>query len=204
MDKRPYGKTGEMLSIIGFGGIVTAELPQEEANSIVALAIDRGVNYFDVAPTYMDAEERLGIALKGKRNNIFLACKTGKRTKEEARKELENSLRLLNTDHFDLYQLHSMTTDEDFEVAMGPGGAMETFVKAKDEGLIRYIGFSAHSVEVALKLLDAFQFDSVLLPLNWVNYFNANFGPQVVEKAMAKGVARLALKAMAKTVIPEG
>lgn len=204
MDKRPYGKTGEMLSIIGFGGIVTAELPQEEANSIVALAIDRGVNYFDVAPTYMDAEERLGIALKGKRNNIFLACKTGKRTKEEARKELENSLRLLNTDHFDLYQLHSMTTDEDFEVAMGPGGAMETFVKAKDEGLIRYIGFSAHSVEVALKLLDAFQFDSVLFPLNWVNYFNANFGPQVVEKAMAKGVARLALKAMAKTVIPEG
>ncbi|HOL55524.1 MAG TPA: aldo/keto reductase, partial [bacterium] len=130
MDKRPYGKTGEMLSIIGFGGIVAAELPQEEANSIVALAIDRGVNYFDVAPTYMDAEERLGIALKGKRNNIFLACKTGKRTKEEARKELENSLRLLNTDHFDLYQLHSMTTDEDFEVAMGPGGAMETFVKA--------------------------------------------------------------------------
>ncbi|HOK29791.1 MAG TPA: aldo/keto reductase [bacterium] len=204
MDKRPYGKTGEMLSIIGFGGIVAAELPQEEANSIVALAIDRGVNYFDVAPTYMDAEERLGIALKGKRNNIFLACKTGKRTKEEARKELENSLRLLNTDHFDLYQLHSMTTDEDFEVAMGPGGAMETFVKAKDEGLIRYIGFSAHSVEVALKLLDAFQFDSVLFPLNWVNYFNANFGPQVVEKAMAKGVARLALKAMAKTVIPEG
>ncbi|HOL55318.1 MAG TPA: aldo/keto reductase, partial [bacterium] len=92
----------------------------------------------------------------------------------------------------------------DFEVAMGPGGAMETFVKAKDEGLIRYIGFSAHSVEVALKLLDAFQFDSVLFPLNWVNYFNANFGPQVVEKAMAKGVARLALKAMAKTVIPEG
>ena len=204
MDKRPYGKTGEMLSIIGFGGIVAAELPQEEANSIVALAIDRGVNYFDVAPTYMDAEERLGIALKGKRNNIFLACKTGKRTKEEARKELENSLRLLNTDHFDLYQLHSMTTDEDFEVAMGPGGAMETFVKAKDEGLIRYIGFSAHSVEVALKLLDAFQFDSVLFPLNWVNYFNANFGPQVVEKAMAKGVARLVLKAMAKTVIPEG
>ena len=204
MDKRPYGKTGEMLSIIGFGGIVAAELPQEEANDIVAFAIDRGVNYFDVAPTYMDAEERLGIALKGKRNNIFLACKTGKRTKEEARKELENSLRLLNTDHFDLYQLHSMTTDEDFEVAMGPGGAMETFVKAKDEGLIRYIGFSAHSVEVALKLLDAFQFDSVLFPLNWVNYFNANFGPQVVEKAMAKGVARLALKAMAKTVIPEG
>lgn len=204
MEKRPYGKTGEMLSIIGFGGIVAALLPQEEANNIVSYAIDQGVNYFDVAPTYMDAEERLGIALKGKRNNIFLACKTGKRTKEEARKELENSLKLLHTDHFDLYQLHAMTTDEDFEVAMGPNGAMETFIKAKEEGLIRYIGFSAHSVEVALKLLDAFHFDSVLFPLNWVNYFNANFGPQVVEKAMAKDTARLALKAMAKTLIPEG
>ncbi len=198
MEKRPYGKTGEMLSIVGFGGIVAALLPQEEANNIVSYAIDQGVNYFDVAPTYMDAEERLGIAL------IFLACKTGKRTKEEARKELENSLKLLHTDYFDLYQLHAMTTDEDFEIAMGPNGAMETFIKAKEEGLIRYIGFSAHSVEVALKLLDAFHFDSVLFPLNWVNYFNANFGPQVVEKAIAKDTARLALKAMAKTLIPEG
>lgn len=204
MEKRPYGKTEEMLSIIGFGGLVAANLPQEEANSIVSYAIDQGVNYFDVAPTYMDAEERLGIALKGKRNSIFLACKTGKRTKDEARRELENSLKLLHTDYFDLYQLHAMTTDEDFDIAMGPGGAMETFIKAKEEGLIRYIGFSAHSVEVALKLLDAFHFDSILFPLNWVNYFNANFGPQVVEKAIAKGTAILAIKAMAKTLIPEG
>lgn len=204
MEKRPYGNTGEMLSIIGLGGIVVAKMPQEEANNMVSMAIDRGINYFDVAPTYMDAEERLGIALKGKRDSVFLACKTEKRTKEEAQKALENSLRLLQTDHFDLYQLHAMTTDEDFEIAMGPNGAMETFISAKEKGLIRYIGFSAHSVEVALKLLDAFHFDSVLFPINWVNYFNANFGPQVVEKASEKGTARLALKAMAKTLIPEG
>jgi predicted aldo/keto reductase-like oxidoreductase len=204
MEKRPYGNTGEMLSIIGFGGIVAARLPQDEANNLVSMAIDRGVNYFDVAPTYMDAEERLGIALKGKRDSVFLACKTEKRTKKEAQEALENSLRLLQTDHFDLYQLHAMTTDEDFEIAMGPNGALETFISAKEKGLIRYIGFSAHSVEVALKLLDAFHFDSVLFPLNWVNYFNANFGPQVVEKAIEKGTARLALKAMAKTLIPEG
>ncbi len=204
MERRPYGNTGEMLSIIGFGGIVVAKMPQEEANSIVSMAIDRGINYFDVAPTYMDAEERLGIALKGKRDSVFLACKTEKRTKEEAQKALENSLRLLQTDHFDLYQLHAMTTDEDFEIAMGPNGAMETFISAKEKGLIRYIGFSAHSAEVALRLLDAFHFDSVLFPINWVNYFNANFGPQVVKKALEKGTARLALKAMAKTLIPEG
>ncbi|MBC7319432.1 aldo/keto reductase [bacterium] len=204
MEKRPYGNTKELLSIIGFGGIVIAKMPQEEANNLVSMAIDRGINYFDVAPTYMDAEERLGIALKGKRDSVFLACKTEKRTKKEAWEALENSLRLLHTDHFDLYQLHAMSTDEDFEIAMGPNGAMETFISAREKGLIRYIGFSAHSAEVALRLLDAFHFDSILFPINWVNYFNSNFGPQVVEKAIEKGTARLAIKAMAKTLIPEG
>jgi len=204
MEKRLFGKTGESLSIIGFGGIVVSGLPQEEANNIVAEAIDRGINYFDVAPTYGDAEVKLGGALKEKRNGIFLACKTEKRTREEVWKSLENSLKTLQTDHFDLYQLHAMTTEEDFDLATGSNGALEAFLEAREKGLIRFIGFSTHSVEVAMKLLDAFNFDSVLLPINWVNYFNANFGPQVVEKAQSQGIGRLALKAMAKTVIPEG
>jgi predicted aldo/keto reductase-like oxidoreductase len=204
MEKRLLGKTGESLSIIGFGGIVVSGVLQQEANNIVAEAIDRGINYFDVAPTYGDAEIKLGGALKGKRDGIFLACKTEKRTKEEAWKSLESSLKNLQTDHFDLYQLHAMTTDEDFEIVTGPNGALEAFLEAREKGLIRFIGFSAHSVEVAMKLLDVFNFDSVLLPINWVNYFNANFGPQVVEKAKSQGIGRLALKAMAKTLVPEG
>lgn len=120
MEKRTYGNTGEKLSIIGFGGIVVAQVTQEEANTYVAEAIDKGINYFDVAPTYMDAEDRFGPALQGKRNNIFLACKTENRTREGAESFLHQSLGKLKTDYFDLYQLHAMTTLEDVEQVFPP------------------------------------------------------------------------------------
>ncbi|NPV52990.1 MAG: aldo/keto reductase [Firmicutes bacterium] len=204
MERRMLGRTGEEVSIIGFGGIVVMNLEQGEANSIVAEAIDRGINYFDVAPSYGNAEDRLGPAIEHRRDGIFLACKTGKRRKAEASAELRESLRKLRTDHFDLYQLHGMATEEDFEQAMGPGGAIEALIEAREEGLVRHLGFSAHSVEIALKLIDAFEFDTVLFPVNWVNYFNAGFGPQVLERAQMKGMGCLAIKAMARTLVPEG
>ena len=164
-------------------------------------AIERGINYFDVAPSYCkgEAEERLGPALKEFRKDVFLACKTHKRDKEEAAAELRQSLKKLKTDYFDLYQLHAMTTEKDLQKAMGPGGAMETLVEAREQGLVRYLGFSAHSAEVALALMDQFDFDTVLFPINWVCSLNANFGPQVVKKAKEKGMGCLALKAMART-----
>lgn len=200
MEKRVLGKTGEHLSIVGFGGIVVSQTDQKDADNYVAEAIDSGVNYFDVAPSYGDAEEKLGHALTGKRNDIFLACKTDGRTKDEAERDLKSSLKTLRTDHFDLYQLHAMTTKEDVETVFGPEGAMETLVKARDQGLIRYIGFSAHTEAAALALMDRFEFDSVLFPINWVNIFNANFGPAVLKMAAEKGVGALAIKAMARTV----
>ncbi|MFZ5822990.1 MAG: aldo/keto reductase [Bacillota bacterium] len=200
MEYRKLGKTGVELSCIGFGGIVIARETQTEANNTVARAVDRGINYFDVAPSYEDAEERLGPALQPFRNQIFLACKTQKRTRAEAEKELQNSLRLLGTGHFDLYQLHAMTTEEDFAAAMGPGGALEALVAAREKGLVRYLGFSAHSDTIALKLMDAFDFDSILFPVNWVNYMNADFGPAVIEKARSKSMGRLCLKAMARSL----
>ena len=203
LQKRKLGNTGEMLSIIGFGGIVAAQVEQKDANNYVAEAIDRGINYFDVAPSYMDAEDRLGPALYGKRNNIFLACKTGERNNVGAREELEQSLKKLKTDHFDLYQMHGVASVEEAETILGPNGALETFLKAQQEGLIRYIGFSAHSEEAASLLMDNFDFTSVLFPLNWVNMFNSKFGEKILKKADEKGVARLALKAMAKTVWPD-
>ena len=202
--KRQYGNTGEMLSIIGFGGIVVAKTEQNVANNLVAEAIDRGVNYFDVAPSYDDAEDRLGPALVGKRNEIFLACKTTERVGKDAEAELHQSLKKLKTDHFDLYQLHGVNTKADIETALGPKGALEVVLAAQRKGLIRYIGFSSHSVEAALTLMDMFAFDSVLFPLNWAGFFNANFGPQVLEKATAKGMGKLALKAMAHTRWQEG
>lgn len=199
MEKRLLGKTGERLSIIGFGGIVVAEEEQRNADYYVHEAIDSGINYFDVAPTYMDAEDKLGPALEGKRNNIFLACKTENRTKAGAEELLKQSLKKLRTDHFDLYQLHAMSTMEEVEKVFSADGAMETFLKAKRDGIIKHIGFSAHSEEVALALMDRFDFDSMLLPINWVNLFNSGFGKEALRKAEEKGMGRLALKSMAKT-----
>ncbi len=204
MEKRRYGRTDERLSVIGFGGIVVTNTEPAEASRLVGEAVDKGINYFDVAPSYGNAEACLGPALEPYRKQVFLACKTGKRDRAGAEAELRNSLQLLRTDHFDLYQLHGMTTQEDFDKAMGPGGALEAFIAAREKGLVRHLGFSAHSAEIALKLLDQFPFDSVLFPINWVNYFEANFGPQVVAKAEEKGAGRLALKAMARSRLAQG
>lgn len=204
MERRPYGNSGHHLSLIGFGGIVVAGMTQSDANRIVHEAIDRGINYFDVAPTYGDAEERLGPALKGQRDKVFLACKTTQRQKEGAARELRESLRKLRTDRFDLYQLHGLPNVAETEACFAPGGAMEAFLEARQAGLIRYIGFSAHSVEAALLALERFPFDSVLFPFNYTAYYQVNFGPQVLEKAKQKNAARLALKAMARRPWPEG
>ena len=198
MERRAYGTTGIELSVIGFGAIVVMNVTPAEADQYVSEAIDRGINYFDVAPSYGNAEEKLGPALKRHRDKVFLACKTGQRDAVHAQEELENSLRVMQTDHFDLYQLHAITSDDDVNQAFGPGGAMEVFVKARERGKLKHLGFSAHSVDAALAAMSQFDFDSILFPFNYVTYEQANFGPQVMEFAQKKGVARLALKGMAR------
>jgi len=204
IEKRSLGRTGEMLSMIGFGGIVVKDAAPEDASKLVKLAIDSGINYFDVAPSYGDAEIKLGPALEPYRKNVFLACKTGKRTKADARAELEQSLKRLRTDHLDLYQHHAVTTLADVDTILGPGGAMETFTEARKEGKIRFIGFSAHSVEAAMALMDRFDFDTILFPVNFTTWNAADFGPQVLAKAQEKKMGILALKAMAKGPWPQG
>ncbi len=196
--RRALGRTGERLSIIALGGIVVTDTEQSFANNIVAEAFDRGINYFDVAPTYGNAQERLGPALEPYRKRAFLACKTTERSRAGAKAELEESLRLLRTDHLDLYQLHALTKMEDLETALGPNGALETYVQARREGKVRFLGFSAHSVETALAAIQRFDFDTILFPLNFVLFSQANFGPQVLEAARQKGMGILALKGMAK------
>jgi aryl-alcohol dehydrogenase-like predicted oxidoreductase len=198
IEKRSLGSTGEMLSMIGFGGIVVKDADPAEAWSLVKLAIDAGINYFDVAPSYGDAEVKLGPALEPYRKGVFLACKTGKRSNVEARAELEQSLKNLRTDHFDLYQHHAVTTLEDVEKIFSPEGAMVTFLEAKRQGLIRYIGFSAHSVEAAFAMMERFDFDTILFPFNYATWNSGNFGPQVLARAREKKMGILALKAMAK------
>lgn len=198
LERRALGKTGEKLSIIGFGGIVVKDATTQQASERVAEAVDAGVNYFDVAPSYGNAEEMLGPALEPYRKNVFLACKTTQRKKEGAAEELESSLRRMRTDHFDLYQFHAVTKLEDVDTIFGPGGAMETYQKARQEGKIRFIGFSAHSVEAAMALMDRYDFDTILFPFNRTTWHAGNFGPQVLERAAQKKMGILALKAMAR------
>ena len=202
--KRKLGKTGEMLSMIGFGGILVRDEEQANANDAVAKAVDLGINYFDVAPTYGNAEEKLGPALKPYRDRSFLACKTAERKKEGAEKELNESLKKMKTDHFDLYQLHAITDIEEVETAFAPGGAMEVFIKAKKEGKVRFLGFSAHSEEAALFAMEKYNFDTILFPINFAAWFKGNFGPRVIEKAREKDMGILALKGLVHSRLKEG
>lgn len=204
MEYRELGRTGAQLSVIGFGGIVVKDVSQEEAHRLVARAVERGVTYFDVAPSYGNAEERLGPALEPHRQGVFLACKTQQRDAMGAQEELERSLVRLRTDHVDLYQLHAMTKMEDVDTVLGPGGAVELFQRAREQGKVRFLGFSAHSAEAAVALLHRFPFDSVLFPFNFSTYLSGNFGPQVVEAAQRASAGLLALKGMARTKWPDG
>jgi aryl-alcohol dehydrogenase-like predicted oxidoreductase len=198
LEKRALGRTGEMLSVIGFGGIIVRDADPGDASYIVKYAIDSGVNYFDVAPSYGDAEIKLGAALEPYRKEVFLSCKTERRSKDGARKELEKSLADLRTNRFDLYQLHAVTSMADVKTILGKGGALECFTRAREEGLVRFIGFSAHSVEAALALMDGFDFDTIMFPFNYATWYSGNFGPQVLEIAAEKKMGIIALKAMAK------
>jgi predicted aldo/keto reductase-like oxidoreductase len=198
MARRTLGKTGERLSIVGFGGIVVKNESPESSAELVSQAIERGINYFDVAPAYGNAEERLGPALEPFRESVFLACKTQQRDRKGAANELQRSLERLRTDHFDLYQFHAVTKMSEVEAILAPGGAMETFLEAREKGMIRYIGFSAHSEQAALALLERFAFDTILYPINWVCWHQGDFGPQVVKLAHEQGLGILALKALAK------
>jgi len=207
--RRKLGKTGEEISIVGFAGIVVMNNSQSFANNIVAEAVDRGINYFDVAPSYGDAQARLGPALEPFRKNVFLACKEGSGgeegdfTRDSAAKTLDESLRLLRTNHVDLYQFHALSKMTQLEQIFGPNGAMEAFQAAKQAGKLRFIGFSAHSVEVALAAMDRYDFDTILFPINSVLFSQATFGPQVIEHAQKKGMGIMAIKGMAKTTWPE-
>jgi aryl-alcohol dehydrogenase-like predicted oxidoreductase len=204
LPRRPY-RGGIELSIIGFGGIVVMGYDQNEANRLVSSAWDRGVNYFDVAPSYGDgeAEIKLGPALQPYRKNAFLACKTTRRDAAGAQQEFEQSLRRLCTDHFDLYQFHAVSSLEDVEKILAPGGAAEFFARMKREGKARFLGFSAHHAGAAIQLMEKFPVDSILFPVNFVCWHEGGFGPQMLAKAKEKGIARLALKGLAHTTWPK-
>ncbi|MHC4692452.1 MAG: aldo/keto reductase, partial [Planctomycetota bacterium] len=200
------GRTGQKVSIVGFPGLALVHYEQDRCNAGLHDAFKRGVNYFDVAPAYGngDAEIKMGIGLQGiDRSRIFLACKTKKRDKEGARLELERSLERLKTDYFDLYQLHHLRRPDEVKQALGPNGAMETILKAKEQGKIKYLGFSAHTTKGALEAMKGFRFDTVMFPINFVEFFKMDFGKPVLELANQQGAAVLAIKPMSTGTWPK-
>ncbi len=187
------------LSRVAFGGIIVANEVQDVANSYVEEAIESGINYFDVAPTYFDAESKLGPALRGKRKEVFLACKTEDRTASGSRRLLEESLKKLETDYFDLYQLHAVYDLDDVKKTFSADGSFKTYLKAKEEGLINHIGFSAHSTEAALALMERYDFDSIMFPFNFVSLIKNGYGEEVLKLAKEKNMTILGIKSMVLT-----
>ncbi len=208
LPRRVLGRTGEKVSVVGFPGFALVHYEQAQCNAGVRKAFECGVNYYDVAPAYGEdgeCEIKMGIALEQiDRRQIFLACKTKMRDKEGARQELERSLTRLKTDHFDLYQMHHIRTPEEVKQALGPGGAIETFLEAKKEGKVRYLGFSAHTMKGALEAMNGFKYDTVMFPINFVEYYQWGFGKPVLELAAEQGAAVLAIKPLSKGAWPEG
>ena len=205
LPRRPYAE-GVELSVVGMGGIVLMGHEQAECDRLVAEAVGRGVNYFDVAPSYGsgEAEAKLGPALEPHRDGAFLAVKTLRRDAAGARSELEASLEALRTERIDLYQVHGVGSAAEAERILASGGAMEAFLEAREAGVVRFIGASAHSEDGAVRLMESGLVDSVLFPLNCFCWRRGGFGPRIMAAAERLGVARLALKAIARSPWPEG
>ena len=195
MKHRPFGRTGFDISAVTYGGIVSMDDGQTASDRYVAWAIDQGVSYFDVAPSYGDAEEKLGNSLKPYRNNVHLACKTAERLRENAENELARSQQLLHTDHFDVYQLHAISSMDDVETAFGPGGVMELVSTLKQRGIAANVGITAHNEDAALKCLELYDFDTLLFPFNWFMNMEHGMGSRLIKAAKERNMGVLCMKA---------
>ena len=178
----PFGRTGHQSSRVIFGAAALGRMRQERADELLPLLRQHGVNHLDTAASYGDSELRLAPWLREHRNEFFLATKTGERTGDGARAELERSLQRLGVDHVDLIQLHNLVELDEWATAHGPGGAVTALAKARDEGLVRFIGVTGHGLRIAdmhRRSLERFDFDSVLLPFGFVQLGNADYRADV-------------------------
>jgi len=168
--KLVFGRTGHTSTRTIFGAAAFWSVTQAEADRTLDTLLAYGVNHIDTAASYGDSELHVGPWMDRHRNEFFLATKTGERTYQQARDEFHRSLERLRTDHVDLLQLHFLVDPQEWQVAMGPGGALEAALEARDQGLTRFIGVTGHELAVAarhVQSLERFDFDSVLLPYNY-------------------------------------
>jgi aryl-alcohol dehydrogenase-like predicted oxidoreductase len=169
IERRPFGRTGHLSSVTIFGAAALSRVTQAEADRTLDLLLEYGVNHIDTAASYGDAELRIGPWMARHRQDFFLATKTGDRTYAAARESIHRSLERLRVDAVDLIQLHALVHPDEWDVAMGPDGALEACIEAREQGLVRFIGVTGHGLTIAAmhrRSLERFDFDSVLLPYN--------------------------------------
>jgi len=202
METRSFGKTGESFPILSFGGqriVDEHNCTEDEAVEIVNTALDRGIRYFDTAWIYSDgqAETRLGKVVKHRRPEMWIATKTVETTRDQARRQLETSLRRLQTDYVDEWRLHDVWDYERLDAFTGKGGALEAAIKAREEGLVRYISISSHTdPQILIEALNRFPFDSALIALSALDHFILSFAEEFLPVANAKGVATIGMKVL--------
>src|SRR5689334_24921046 len=204
METRRFGRTGHMSTVAIFGAAAFYQISQEEADKVMELVIEAGINHIDVAPGYGEAEIRIGPWMPRERGRFFLGCKTQQRTKEGAWQELRRSLERLQTETFDLYQCHAVTTMEELDAVTMKGGALEAFVEAREKGLTKYLGITGHGVnapQIYLEALRRFDFDSILFPLNFVQMGNPEYrkyAEGLIAECKAKDVGTMVIKTITK------
>ena len=204
METRRFGRTGHMSTVAIFGAAAFYQISQEDADKVMEMIIEAGVNHIDVAPGYGQAEIRIGPWMPRERGRFFLGCKTMERTKEGAWNEMQVSLQRLQTETFDLYQCHAITTMEELDAITMKGGAVEAIVKAREEGLTKYIGITGHGArapQIYLEALRRFDFDSVLFPLNFVQMANPEYrkyAEELVAACKARDVGTMIIKSITK------
>ena len=204
METRRFGRMGHMSTVAIFGAAAFYQISQEDADKVMELIIQAGVNHIDVAPGYGQAEARIGPWMPRERERFFLGCKTMERTKEGAWNEMQESLKRLQTETFDLYQCHAITTMEELDAVTMKGGALEAFVKAREEGLTKFLGITGHGAQapqIYLEALRRFDFDSVLFPLNFVQMANPEFrknAEELIATCKAKDVGTMVIKSVTK------
>jgi len=204
METRRFGRTGHMSTLAIFGAAAFWKISQADADKVMEQVIEAGVNHIDVAPSYGEAEQRVGPWMPRERGRFFLGCKTMERTKQGAWDEMQRSLQLLQTETFDLYQCHAITTMEELDSVTMKGGALEAFVEARERGLIQFIGITGHGADapkIYLEALRRFDFDTILFPLNFVQMANPEFkkhAEELIAVCKAKDVGTMVIKSITK------
>jgi len=210
IEKRDFGSTGHQSTVTLFGGASLSQVSQEEANETLEVLLEYGVNHIDTAASYGESELRIGPWMEEYRDRFFLATKTEGRTYEEAKKEIRSSLERLRVDRIDLLQLHNLIQPDEWETVFGEGGALEAAVEAREEGLVRFLGVTGHSLrapEMHRKSLEEYDFDSVLLPFNFTMMQNDQYArnfEELVEVCEDRGVAIQTIKSLARRRWREG